>query len=391
MPVAKRDYYEVLGVSRNATEEEIKQAFRRLALKYHPDRNADNRKEAEERFKEISEAYEVLSDPKKRAAYDRYGHSGVESSFQHGHFSWEDFHHFDDLFDLFGDSGLGDLLDAFGLGGMFGTRSRASARRAAQAGLDLKVDVELELKDLLQTSERSISFSRREICNECRGTGSRSGSSQTCPVCGGTGQRQSQQGFLILSTPCSRCRGSGEILTDPCRACKGDGWVRSERRLTVKIPAGVEDGMLLKLAGEGEPGRYGGPRGDLFVRIHVRPHPFFERKGPDLFCEVPISMTQAALGAEIHVPTLTEMLSVKVPAGTQPGEVLRLRGKGLPSLHSTGGRGDLFIRLKVEIPTRLNVAQRKLLEEFHRLGDQNLFPGIQKFLDQIRRWGLGKG
>ena len=393
MPVAKRDYYEVLGVAREATQEDVKRAFRRLAVKHHPDRNPSSKEEARERFKEISEAYEVLSNPQKRTTYDQYGHGGVEGTFRHGNFTWEDFHHFEDLTDLFGGAEE-DLLASFGFGDLFGTRrggGRRGARSRTRPGAHLEVAVEMDLQDVLQTTERAISFRRREACEACGGNGSRGTQGRrACPDCGGTGQIQYRQGFFMMATSCSRCQGEGAILTDPCPSCRGEGRVAVQKTLTVKVPAGMEDGMRLKLAGEGEAGERGAPRGDLYVRIHLRPHPFFQREGVDLLCEVPIRMTQAALGGEIRVPTLTESLSMKVPAGTQPGQTFRLRGKGLPRLGGTG-RGDQLVSVRVEIPARLSVGQRKGLEEFERLSDKGTFPGIQGFWEQTKRWIKGEG
>ena len=369
MPVAKRDYYEVLGVSRGASADEVKQAFRRLALKYHPDRNSSNKQEAEERFKEISEAYEVLGDAQKRTTYDQYGHEGLSGAFRHGNFSWEDFSHFEDLSDLFGGS-LEDLFSSFGLGGLFGLRGRGGGRGTGRDGADLEYVLDLELKDVLQGSEHGIQFRRRELCRECGGRGTRRADGrQPCPDCQGTGQRRFTQGFFTMATPCSRCQGEGEILKDACPSCRGEGLASAERKLTVKVPAGVDSGMRLKLSGEGEAGLRGSARGDLYVLIRVKRHEFLRRDGNDLTCEMPIRMTQAALGCEVEVPTLTGPVSMKIPAGTQPGQLFRLRGRGVPSLRG-GGRGDLLVRLQVEIPARLSPAERKRLEEFDHLGDK---------------------
>ena len=388
MPVAKRDYYEVLGVQKSASADEIKQAFRRLALKHHPDRNPTNKDEARERFKEISEAYEVLSDPQKQAAYDQYGHHGVEGAFRHGNFNWEDFTHFQDVSDIFGE-GLEDVFASFGLGDIFGGRSRSGRRNSrggGQAGADLEYPLEIELVDVLTGKEYGISFHRKEICEVCRGSGAKSGSSATtCPDCQGSGQVRISQGFFTMATTCRCCRGEGIIVKEPCPSCRGEGRVRTERKLTVKIPAGVDSGMRLKLADEGEAGVRGGPRGDLYVFIRVKPHPFFHREENNLLCEVPISMVQAALGAELKIPTLGEVVTMKIPAGTQPGQLFRLRGKGLPALHG-GGRGDQIVRVSVEIPSRLSQSQKRLLEEFGKQSDNGVFPGIQKFWDQVKRW-----
>lgn len=375
MPVAKRDYYEVLGVVRGASTEEIKKAFRRLALKHHPDRNPNSKEEARERFKELSEAYEVLSDAQKRAAYDQYGHSGMEGAFRHGNFSWEDFTHSQDVSDLFGGGGLEDILASFGLGEMFGRSGRGGRRRAggARSGADLEYLLQMDLADVLSETEHSIVFRRRESCETCGGKGSKSGSGESvCPDCQGHGQVGIRRGFFTMATTCRRCGGAGSVIRDPCPRCGGQGRQPAERKLSVKIPAGVETGMRLKLAGEGEAGERSGPRGDLYVLIEVQPHSFFHREGRDLLCEIPIRMTQAALGSEVKLPTLSEeAITLKVPGGTQPGQMLRLAGKGLPGLRGAG-RGDLLVRVRVEIPARLTAAQRKQLEEMDRLSDKSI-------------------
>ena len=388
MPVAKRDYYEVLGIQRSASADEVKQAFRRLAMKHHPDRNQENKKEAEEKFKEISEAYEVLGDPQKKAAYDQYGHSGVEGAFRHGNFSWEDFTHFQDINDLFGGSGLEDLFASFGFGNLFGTRSQGSRRgpRGGQPGADLEYLLEIELSDVLTGKEYPISFHRREICEGCKGQGSKAGTSPiACPECQGHGQVRYSQGFFTMATTCGRCHGEGSIIKDLCPSCRGEGRVGAERRLTVKVPPGVDTGMRLKLANEGEAGMRGGPRGDLYVLIQTKPHSLFQRQDSNIACDVPINMVQAALGCELKVPTLSGMVTMKIPAGTQPGQIFRLRGKGLPPVQG-GGRGDQLVRISVEIPSRLTSAQRRLLEEFGQQSDNGVFPGIQKFWEQAKRW-----
>ncbi len=387
MPVAKKDYYEVLGVERSASADQIKQAFRRQALKHHPDRNPSNKKEAEERFKEISEAYEVLSDREKRAAYDQYGHHGVEGAFRHGNFSWEDFTHFEDVSDLFGGR-MEDLLATFGLGDLLGNRvrGRRGGTRGGPPGADLEYALEITLNEVLTGKEVPLSFRRREACTQCRGTGGKDGAGrEICPECRGTGQVRFSQGFFTMATACSRCRGEGGIIRQPCSACRGEARVLTERRLTVKVPPGVETGMRLKLAGEGEAGVRGGERGDLYVLIRVKPHPFLEREEGDLVCSMPVSMVQAALGCELKVPTLEGTVTMKVPAGTQYGETFRLRGKGLPVLHGSG-KGDELVRILVEVPSRLDPAQRRVLEQFNQIGDNGIFPGIQKFWDQVKRW-----
>ncbi len=381
MPVTKRDYYEVLGVAKTASADEIKQAFRRLAMKHHPDRNPENKKESEEKFKEISEAYEVLSDAKKKAAYDQYGHKGVEGSFRHpGNFDWEDFTHYEDVSDIFG--GLEEIFGSFGLGG----RSRRSGGREGTDGGDLEAVIEIELADVLTGKEVPLSFRRREACGTCNGEGAKPGTSrEVCSDCKGSGQMRVSQGFFMMATTCLRCRGQGSVIKEKCPACRGEGRIPQERKLTVKIPPGVATGMRLKLADEGESGTRGGSRGDLYVHIRVKQHPFFEREESDLVCDVPVSMVQAALGHELKVPTLSGSATVKVPPGTQHGETLRLKGMGLPSLRG-GQRADQLIRIHVEVPSKLTAAQRRLLEEFNQISDNASFPGVQKFWDGVKRW-----
>ena len=375
MAVAKRDYYQVLGVQRGAPADEIKQAFRRLALKHHPDRNPSNKKEAEEMFKEISEAYEVLSDPQKRSAYDQYGHSGVEGAFRHGDFSWEDFTHFQDLSDVFGGGGLDDLFASLGLGEVFGGRAAGGGRAGGgRRGADLEYVLPLDLADVAQGKETGIGFQRREECPGCRGQGSKGGAARSvCPDCQGRGQVRFSQGIFTMATTCRRCGGEGTTVKELCPTCRGEGRTRSERKVTVKIPAGIESGMRLKLAGEGEAGVRGGPRGDLYVLVQVREHPVFQRHGADLLCEVPVGMAQAALGGELKVPTLAETVTMKIPPGTQPEQLFRLRGKGLPQIR--GGKGDLLLKVKVKIPARLTPEQKRLLEQFRERGDNGNSPG----------------
>ncbi len=386
MPATKRDYYEVLGVERTASEDEIKRAFRRLAMKHHPDRNAENKQAAEERFKEISEAYEVLSDAQKRSAYDQYGHAGVEGAFRSGSFDWSDFTHFDDISDLFG--GLGDIFSAFGLGDIFGGQMRGG--RGGRAGADVQITLDVTLLDVLRGKEKKVTYERRESCSACGGSGAKRGSSpETCPDCQGHGQVRIQQGFFAMASVCRRCQGEGRIIREACPACRGHGRTQAERSITIKVPPGVEDGMRLKLSGEGEAGLKGGPRGDLFVLMELKGHALFDRHGKDLLCEIPIRMTEAALGCEMKIPTLTETVSMKIPAGTQPGQIFRLRGKGLPGLRSSS-RGDQMVRVRVEIPSRLSSAQRKALEALDPGGEGSIFPGVVKFWDQAKRWMQGK-
>ncbi len=379
---AKRDYYEVLGVGRGASAEEIKKAYRALALKHHPDRNPETHKEAEEKFKELSEAYEVLSDPKKRAAYDQYGHAGVAGAFREGNFTWGDFTHAEDVADLFG--GLDELLGQFGLGGAFGGGRRRTSE--GEAGADLGYRVEIGLKEVLTGTERTIKIPRQETCATCHGDGAKPGTKrQTCQQCGGRGQVQVRQSFFVMAATCPRCHGEGSAVASPCPTCRGRGRVEVERTLQVKVPPGVDTGVRLRLGGEGEAGVRGGPRGDLYVVVQVRAHELFQREGSDLVCEVPTTVPIAALGGEVEVPTLEGRATLKIPAGTQQGKVFRLRGKGLPHLRG-GGRGDLLVHLAIEIPTHLTPAQRKLFEELARSQQPHNTPHLSSFLDRVKSW-----
>lgn len=349
----KRDYYEILGVGRDAGDQELKSAYRKLALQYHPDRNPDGKEEATEKFKEITEAYSVLADPQKRAAYDRFGHAGVSgASGASPDFSSTIFSDFGDIFGAFG--------DLFGFGDIFGQgRSR---RRGPERGADLRYDLEIAFEEAAAGLETKIKIPRMEACSECGGRGARKGSQPaTCPACGGRGQIRTQQGFFTLSQTCPQCRGKGQIIREACPTCHGEGRQREERVLGIKIPAGVEDGMRLRVSGEGEAGAQGGPAGDLYVVLRVRKHAFFERQGNDLHCTIPISITQAILGAEIKVPTLNGSEKLHIPEGTQPDTLFRLRGLGLPSVERRG-RGDLYVKAQVVIPAHLNREQRRMVE-----------------------------
>lgn len=349
----KRDYYEVLGVSREASDQEIKTAYRKLALQYHPDRNLEGKDAATERFKEITEAYSVLADAQKRSAYDHFGHAGVGGAGSgQPDFSSTIFADFGDIFGSFG--------DLFGFGDAFG-RSR-SRPRGAERGSDLRYDLQLSFEESAAGLETKIKIPRTETCAECNGQGSRRDSHPvTCRQCGGMGYIRRQQGFFTLSQECPQCRGTGQIIQEPCPACRGEGRRREERVLSIKIPAGVEDGMRLRVGGEGESGSHGGPAGDLYVVLRVRPHPFFDRQGSDLYCTIPISLTQAALGAEIKVPTLKGAEKLRIPEGTQPNTLFRLRGVGIASVEKRG-HGDLYVKVQVMIPTRLTREQHHLLE-----------------------------
>ncbi|MFQ5662805.1 MAG: molecular chaperone DnaJ [Terriglobia bacterium] len=344
----KRDYYEVLGVGRNSSDDEIKKAYRRAALEWHPDRNPHRKEQAEERFKEVTEAYSVLVDPQKRAAYDRYGHAGLGGQ----PFTGFDESIFADFADIFGD--FFGFEDLFGFGG---TRRRTRPRR----GRDLRYDLELSFEEAVRGVETKIKIARREACSPCGGAGTRTGLS-TCTACHGRGQLRYQQGFFTVSRTCSQCQGTGQIIRDPCPECHGEGQVSRQRMLEIRIPAGVDNGTRLRIAGEGEAGSHGGPPGDLYVVLQVQEHPFFERRESNLYCLIPISFPQAALGADLRVPALDGHQNVKVPPGTQSGTIFRLRGKGLPNLNG-GGRGDLFVEVRVAIPKKLTREQKVLIEQ----------------------------
>lgn len=346
----KRDYYEVLGVGRGATDQEIKSAYRKLALQHHPDRNPDRKEESEERFKEITEAYSVLADADKRAAYDRFGFAGVGGAGAGApDFSSTIFSGFEDLFGSFF-----DLEDLFGRG--HGRQARAAR------GADLRYELELSFTEAAAGLDTKIKIPRSETCPSCHGSGSRNGSQlANCPACGGRGQVRYSQGFFSVSRTCPQCGGMGQVNRDPCPDCVGEGRVRREKVLGIKIPAGVDDGTRLRISGEGEAGRHSGPPGDLYVVLKVRPHPYFERRGDDLYVKIPLSITQAALGAEIKVPTLHGTQKMKIPEGTQPGAIFRLRGHGMPVLNGRG-RGDLYVHIDVVIPSRLSREQRRALE-----------------------------
>jgi len=371
MPTArKRDYYDVLSVARGASEEDIKKAYRKLAIQFHPDRNPGN-KEAEESFKEVNEAYQVLSDAERRAQYDRYGHAAFQNP-QSGGFGFEFTQGFEEVFsDIFGD--------------FFGTgrgRNRARSRR----GDDLRYDLEVEFEEAAKGGERIVKFQRLATCDACNGARARGGAEgvKTCPNCRGAGQVRTQQGFFSIATTCGQCRGEGMIIADPCPRCQGQGRLRRQESLSVRIPPGVDNGSRLKLRGEGEAGYGGGPSGDLYVVVHVKEHPLFVRQENDVIIEVPVSFPQATLGTEIDVPTLEGKVKVKIPAGTQSGKLVRLKGKGFTDLHGYG-RGDQLVRVVVETPRKLSTRQRELLEEFAKIdGDSINHPMSKGFVDKLK-------
>ena len=386
--MAKRDYYEVLGLSKTASSEEIKKAYRNLALKYHPDRvSVDKKKEAEEKFKEMSEAYEVLIDPKKRTNYDQYGHAGVEGAFKQGGFTWQDFHHFDDLKDVFGEFDLSDLFRGFGMGGdVFGGSSGAGGRRpGSRRGSDLEYEMEISFEDAAFGSEKTISIPRYETCEECGGTGAKSGSKkERCPDCGGQGRVSASSGFFNVVQTCARCAGEGTIIKTPCPHCNGRGRVKIKRNIKVKIPAGVDSGSRLRIHGEGEAGEKGGRHGDLYILIYVRPHEIFERHGVDIYCEVPISFVTAVFGGDIEVPTLEGRIQMKIPSGTQGSRIFRLRGKGIAHLHDYG-RGDQLVKVQIDVPSDLTSEQKRVLKEFARLTEKDAGPLSKTFMEKMRK------
>ncbi len=376
--MAKRDYYDVLGVAKNASADELKKAYRRLAMKFHPDRNPDD-KDAEEKFKEANEAYEVLSDDDKRAAYDRYGHAGVDPSQGAG-----------------GGGGAGGFGDIFGdvFGDIFGG-ARGGGGQRSNRGADLGYTLELDLEEAVRGTKVQIRVPTQVECDVCDGTGAKKGTSaKTCHTCQGSGQVRVQQGFFVMSQTCPTCRGRGKVIPDPCKACHGEGRVRKQKTLDVKIPAGVDTGDRIRLSGEGEAGSQGGPAGDLYVQVQVRDHRIFKRDGGDLYCEVPIDFVDATLGGEIEVPTLDGRVKLRIPEGTQTGKLFRLRGKGVKPIRSHAP-GDMLCRIVVETPVNLAERQRELLREFKAISDgdadnqspqkASFFSAVKNFFDEMTK------
>ena len=370
--MAKRDFYEILGVGKTASDDEIKKAYRKLAMKHHPDRNqGEAAKAAEEKFKEAKEAYEMLSDPQKRAAYDQYGHAGVDPNMRGGPGGAEGFGGFGDAFgDIFGDI----------FGGQRGGAQRGG--RQVYRGNDLSYAMEITLEEAAAGKDSQIRIPSWDECDTCHGSGAKPGTSaKTCSTCNGNGAVQMRQGFFSVQQTCPHCHGSGKIIPEPCTSCHGQGKVKKQKTLEIKIPPGIDDGMRIRSASNGEPGRNGGPAGDLFIEIRVKRHELFERDGDDLHCKVPVSVTTAALGGEIEVPTLAGKAAIDIPEGTQHGKQFRLRGKGIKGVRSSYP-GDLYVHVDVETPIKLTEHQRKLLKEL----DESFKKGGHKHSPNDKGW-----
>ena len=383
----KRDYYEVLGLQKGASDAEIKKAYKRMARKYHPDLNRDDPKTAEEKFKEVNEAYEVLKDPQKKAAYDQYGHAAFEGGMGGGS-GTGGFGGFGD-FGGFSSGGAGDFGDIFDMFfGSSGGRGRRGGAPRAQRGSDLRYDLEVTFEEAASGKEIGLDIPRTEECSECHGTGAAKGTSpETCPDCHGTGMRQQVQntpfGRMVNQTTCGRCGGTGKVVKKPCTACGGKGQKCVRRKVKVRIPAGVDNGTRVRVPGGGNAGTHGGGSGDLYVYVFIKPHKIFKRDGTDVIVEVPISFVQASLGATVQVPTLLGTVDMKVPAGTQSGQILRLKGKGIPFLRSSG-RGDEHVVIKVLTPKNLSARQEELLREFGELSGDKVNPEQKSFLDNLK-------
>jgi len=380
--MSKRDYYEILNVSKTATDAEIKKAFKRAAMKLHPDRNQDDPETAEEKFKETKEAYDILSDAQKRAAYDQFGHAGVDPASAAGGFG--------------GAAGAGNFSDVFGdvFGDIFGGGRGGGGGSQMYRGADLQYNLDLSLEDAAKGSEVKLKIPTKVACNTCGGSGAKKGTSPvTCSTCGGQGQVRMQQGFFSLQQTCPRCHGKGKMIKDPCRSCNGSGQKKKEKTLSVKVPAGVDTGDRIRLSGEGESGENGGPSGDLFVQMHLKPHPIFKRDGSDLYCDVPISIVMASLGGEIEVPTLDGRVKLKIPAETQTDKLFRLRNKGIKSVRSSAV-GDLMCRISVETPVNLTNEQKELLLKLdsslkgdsmsHSPQESSWLDGVKKFFEDMK-------
>jgi len=358
--MSKKDYYEILNVGRDASQDDIKKAFKKIAFELHPDRNPEN-EETAEKFKEANEAYQILSNDNKRAQYDSFGHISGEGFQTNLNFS-----NFGDLF-----------------GSLFEDVFSGSGRKRAQRGRDLKYDLELIFEEAVFGINKEIEIPKNTICEQCRGNGAAPGGEITCGSCSGTGSMNYSQGFLTISRTCSNCNGSGSVITKPCKSCEGKGLVFENKKVSVKVPAGVETGSRLRIRGEGESGYYGGPAGDLYIELHVKEHEFFKRDSNNLFLEVPISFVQAALGTEIEIPTIEGKTNFKFPPGTQPGQSFKLKGKGIADLHS-GRKGDMYVVSQVEVPVRLNSKQKEILKEFQKHSESEGQPLVNKFINKFQ-------
>ena len=372
--MAKRDYYQTLGVNRDASDEDIKKAYRKLAMKHHPDRNPDN-KESEEKFKEAKEAYEVLADAKRRAAYDQFGHAGVEQGAGMG---------------AGGAAGFGGFADAFGdiFGDLFGGgAARGRGPNGVYRGADLRYTLEISLEDAARGTEAKIRIPTTETCEACSGTGAKPGSKPiTCTTCNGHGQVRMSQGFFSVQQTCPECHGTGKLIPDPCRTCNGSGHVKKQKTLSVKIPQGVDQDDRIRLAGEGEPGQNGGPAGDLYVVMNIKPHPVFQRDSADLHCEMPISFATAALGGSVDIPTLDGKAQIKIPPETQSGQTFRLKNKGIKPVRGHTP-GDLYCHVAIETPVHLTSRQKELLREFDEISQENAArqnPRAKSFMDRVK-------
>ncbi len=377
--MAKRDYYEVLELQRGASDDDIKKAYRKMAIKFHPDKNPGD-KSAEDKFKEVGEAYEALSDPQKRAAYDQYGHDAFDPRRRGGGGRSGGFHDASDVFrEAFGGGGVEDIFEQF-FGG--GTRRDPNA---AERGANLRYDLEIEFEEAANGCEKEIALTKLDQCETCHGSGAEEGAQKkTCQVCGGRGQVITSRGIFSIAQPCPRCSGAGRTVDKPCRKCNGAGKAERTTRKKIRIPAGVDTGTRLRSSGDGEAGTRGGPAGDLFVVLHVKAHALFEREGDDLVFELPVSFVQAALGAEIEVPSLNGKVPLRVPAGTQTGQMFRVKGKGIKNAQGYGW-GDLHVRVSVEVPAHLNAAQRAKLQEFAALCDEKVNPITQGFFEKAKK------
>ncbi|MBL7158618.1 MAG: molecular chaperone DnaJ [Candidatus Omnitrophica bacterium] len=380
----KRDYYETLGISKTVGDEEIRSAYRKLAMKYHPDKH-QGEKQAEEKFKEISEAYEVLSDENKKATYDRFGHEGLKGAFGAGGFQWQNFTHAEDISDLFG--GIADALGGFGFDELFGFgNTRRRQGRGPRRGQDIEHEITVKFEEAALGMDKTVEIKRYDNCSSCKGTGASLGTKDTvCQHCHGRGQVSVTSGFFSIARTCPSCGGSGRVIKDPCKDCQGTGRERVKKKIKIKIPAGMDNGMRLRVTQEGDAGDKGGPRGDLYVAVHVEKHPFFKRHDNDIYGEIKISFTQAIFGSSIQVPTLEGKTYMKIPAGTPSGKVFKLDGKGTPAIMSGGAHGDEYIKVTVDVPKRLSAEQERILKEFANTLDEKPVKKPKGIMDKVKK------